>query len=82
MSKRDFAKTQIDLLTEESLEKVITLISIEIGEKEEPIEFTDELMTRIDAALREGMADIEAGRVISSEEMEKEMRGWFRKHDI
>jgi len=82
MSTREDVIKKIEIMPEETLRKVIAFIGMYDNEEYESVVFTDELRARIDEGLKKGMEDIEAGRTISSEELEEEMQGWFKKYDV
>ena len=89
MSTRERLITQLDLLPEESLERMLQFISFEkfnlgIYNKEikKPLSMDDLTEDELNAEIQKGVDSMNAGRVISSDELETEMQGWFKKYEV
>ena len=89
MSTREFAKTQIDTLSEEKLKIVLDFISIQqsktekqIKEIKKPLSIHDMTKEEFDAEIQKGLDSIEAGRVFTPEEVSENLQRLYEKHGL
>lgn len=82
MATREFIKTQIDFISEETLQKIAALISIDMNEIEEPHAFLGITKEQLHKELKKGMDSLETGITYSVAEVREEMQRLYNNHDV
>jgi hypothetical protein len=89
MSAREKLMIYLDVLPEESVERIVEFASFErfnlgIYNKEikKPISFDDLTEDELNAEIQKGVDSMNAGRVTSSADVKKEMQELYKKHAV